>query len=59
MALGLIAVVVGAWTLHRVRVEQATCVPHTAGSAGFGVSTNCLNQVGAEYISLGDPPLTH
>jgi len=53
MALGLIAVTVGGWTLHHVRSQQATCVPHTAGSAGFGVSTSCLNQVGAEYISLG------
>ena len=53
MALGLIAVAVGGWTLHHVRSQQATCVPHTAGSAGFGVSTSCLNQVGAEYISLG------
>lgn len=53
MALGLIAAAVGGWTLHHVRSTEATCVPHTAGSAGFGVSTNCLNQVGAEYISLG------
>jgi hypothetical protein len=53
LVLGLVAAGVGAWSLHHVRQETATCVPHSAGSAGFGVSTTCLNQVGAEYVSMG------
>jgi hypothetical protein len=53
MVLGFLAAVVGGWTLHHLHVETATCVPHSARTPGFGVSSNCLDQVGQEYVAFG------
>jgi len=50
MVLGFVTAVAGAWTLHHLRQEVATCVPR---SAGYGVTPSCLNQVGKEYVSFG------
>lgn len=50
---GIAATIVGAWWLHLARARSINCVPHSAGNPGFGVTANCLNQVGVEYVSFG------
>lgn len=53
MFLGLLAAGVGAWSLHHLRDQSSTCVPGVTRSEIFGISSNCVNQVGLEYISMG------
>jgi hypothetical protein len=50
---GTAATIGGAWWLHLARARSINCVPHSAGNPGFGVTANCLNQVGVEYVSFG------
>jgi len=53
LLLGATATIAGAIWLHHARQVSVDCVPHTAGNPGFGVTSNCLNQVGVEYVSFG------
>ncbi len=53
MLLGAAAAIAGGIWLHHARQVSTNCVPHTAGNPGFGVTANCLNQVGIEYVSFG------
>ncbi len=53
LLIGASAAVAGGIWLHHARQVSTNCVPHTAGNPGFGVTANCLNQVGVEYVSFG------
>ncbi|HVB70884.1 MAG TPA: hypothetical protein VND83_05210 [Acidimicrobiales bacterium] len=53
LLMGASATVAGGIWLHHARQMSTNCVPHTAGNPGFGVTANCLNQVGVEYVSFG------
>lgn len=50
---GMAATIGGAWWLHHARAQSTHCVPRSAGNPGFGITANCLNQVGVEYLSFG------
>ena len=43
----------GAWALHRVRAETATCQAQSTYRPGFGASATCLDQVWFNYLAFG------
>ena len=53
LIVGAAAVIVGAWSLHRVRVETATCQNSSTYHPGFGVGQTCLDQVWYNYLGFG------
>ncbi|MGH7175496.1 MAG: hypothetical protein ACREGR_04015 [Minisyncoccia bacterium] len=53
VVIGVAAALVGAWSLHRVRDEAASCQLHSVSKPGFGISSSCLDQVHLEYLAFG------